>query len=116
MYTDNNWLTYVLHTAKLDAMGQYYIAGIDFYTFALSYKSAKANADADALSSTSWEDHDQHIEADIGWDSFQCETGYHLDRGVFLQYTGHWDLRYTGRSKKTCCWKIASQLRVKTLW
>ena len=37
VYTDNNPLTYVLTTAKLDAMGQRWIAGLSNYNFHIHY-------------------------------------------------------------------------------
>ena len=46
-YTDNNPLTYVLSTAKLDATGHRWIAN---YNFKIHYQSRKSNIDADALS------------------------------------------------------------------
>ena len=48
--TDNNPLTYVLTTAKLDATGQRWIAALSNYKFDLKYRSGKKNADADGLS------------------------------------------------------------------
>ena len=50
VYTDNNPLTYVLTTAKLDATGQRWIATLANYNFSLHYKSGKTNIEADALS------------------------------------------------------------------
>ena len=43
MYTDNNPLTYVLTTAKLDATDQRWIAALANYNFSLHYKSGKTN-------------------------------------------------------------------------
>ena len=48
--TDNNPLTYVLTTAKLDATGQRWIASLSGYNFSIKYISGKKNADADGLS------------------------------------------------------------------
>ena len=50
VYTDNNPLTYVLTTAKLDATGQRWIASLANYLFSLHYRSGKSNVEADALS------------------------------------------------------------------
>ena len=50
VYTDNNPLTYVLTSAKLDATGQRWIAALANYNFSLHYKSGKMNIEADALS------------------------------------------------------------------
>ena len=40
-YTDNNPLTYVLTSAKLDATGHCRVAGLANYNFALNYRSGK---------------------------------------------------------------------------
>ena len=48
--TDNNPLTYVLTTAKLDATGQRWIASLSGYKFSKTYRSGKKNSDADGLS------------------------------------------------------------------
>ena len=48
--TDNNPLTYILTTAKLDATGQRWIAALSNYDFNIKYRSGKKNVDADGLS------------------------------------------------------------------
>ena len=48
--TDNNPLTYVLTTAKLDAVGHRWLAELSTYDLELIYKSGKTNIDADILS------------------------------------------------------------------
>ena len=48
--TDNNPLTYVLTSAKLDATGHRWLAALSTYNFSLKYKSGKSNCDADGLS------------------------------------------------------------------
>ena len=48
--TDNNPLTYVLTSAKLDATGHRWLAALSTYKFSLKYKSGKSNCDADGLS------------------------------------------------------------------
>ena len=55
VYTDNNPLTYILTTAKLDATGQRWIASLAIYNFKIFFKSGKLNAEADALSCIPWE-------------------------------------------------------------
>ena len=55
MYMDNNPLTYVLTTAKLDATGQHWIASLANYDFKIYYCSGKLNIDADRLSRIPWE-------------------------------------------------------------
>ena len=48
--TDNNPLTYVFTTAKLDATEQRWLAELSNYNCSLSYRSGKRNLDADGLS------------------------------------------------------------------
>ena len=64
IYTDNNPLTYVLATAKLDMMGHRWIAGLANYNFYIHYKSGYSNVEADALSRIGWEKCDETIQAD----------------------------------------------------
>ena len=54
VYTDNNLLTYVSTTAKLDAASHCWVASLENYNFRLHYRAGKANIDADALSRVSW--------------------------------------------------------------
>ena len=54
VYTDNNPLTYVLSTAKLDACGHRWVAALANYNFNLHYKPGPSNIDADALSRMGW--------------------------------------------------------------
>ena len=49
VYTDNNPLTYILSSAKLDACGQRWVASLANYNFKLFYKTGKTNIEADAL-------------------------------------------------------------------
>ena len=55
VHTDNNPLTYVLTTAKLDAMGQRWVASLANYNFKVIYHSGKQNTDADTLSRILWD-------------------------------------------------------------
>ena len=55
VYTDNNPLTYVLTSAKLDAAGQRWVASLANYNFKIFYKCGKLNVEADALSRIPWE-------------------------------------------------------------
>jgi len=48
--TDNNPLTYVLTTAKLDAVGHRWLAELSSFNLELVYKSGRTNIDADTLS------------------------------------------------------------------
>ena len=63
VYTDNNPLTYILTTAKLDATEQRWVASLANYNFKLFYKSEKLNVEADALSHIPWENTQvEHME------------------------------------------------------
>ena len=64
VYTDNNPLTYVLTTAKLDAIEHRWITGLANYNFHIHYKSRKSNVEADALSRIDWEKGDETIQND----------------------------------------------------
>ena len=55
VYTDNNPLTHVLTSAKLDAMGQRWIASLANYDFKIFYRSGHLNVDADSLSRIPWD-------------------------------------------------------------
>jgi len=48
--TDNNPLTYVLTSAKLDATQHRWVADLANYNFTIKYKNGKTNCDADGLS------------------------------------------------------------------
>ena len=63
VYTDNNLLTYILTTAKLDATGQRWVVSLAKYNFKIFYKSGKLNMEADALLCIPWESTQvEHIE------------------------------------------------------
>ncbi len=50
VFTDNNPLTYVLSSAKLDATGHRWLASLAAYDFGIKYRPGSKNADADCLS------------------------------------------------------------------
>ncbi len=50
VYTDNNPLTYILTTAKLNATGMRWVAELSDYNFAIHYKPGPTNVDCDYLS------------------------------------------------------------------
>ena len=64
IYTANNPITYVLTTAKLDAMGHRWITSLANYNFHIHYKSGKSNVEADVLSRIDWEKGAETIQAD----------------------------------------------------
>ena len=51
---DNNPLTYVLTTAKLDATGHRWVTTLSNHTFSIIYKPGKGHKDTDALSHIKW--------------------------------------------------------------
>ena len=48
--TDNNPLTYILTTAKLNATGHRWLSALSTYNFTLQYRPGRSNIDADSLS------------------------------------------------------------------
>ena len=50
VYTDNNPLTYVLSSAKLNATGLRWIGELADFNFTIRYRPGKTNVDADTLS------------------------------------------------------------------
>lgn len=50
VFTDNNPLVYVLTSAKLDAVGQRWLASLADYNFSIHYRTRTSNIDADAMS------------------------------------------------------------------
>ena len=50
VYTDNNPLTYILTSTKLDATGQRWVTSLANYNFRIFYKTGKTNVEADSLS------------------------------------------------------------------
>ena len=54
VFTDNNPLTYIPTTAKLDPMGHRWVASLGPYHFNLHYKPGKLNSNADTLSRIDW--------------------------------------------------------------
>ena len=50
IYTDNNPLTYVMTSAKLNATGMRWVSDLASFNFVLKYRPGKENGDADGLS------------------------------------------------------------------
>ena len=65
--TDNNPLTYVLTTAKLDATGHRWLAELASFDFDIKYRPGKKNTDADTLSRLPAQKEDEYevITSDI---------------------------------------------------
>lgn len=49
LYADNNPLTYVLSTAKLDVAGHRWVGELADFRFSIKYRPGKVNMDADTL-------------------------------------------------------------------
>ena len=58
VYTDNNLLTYIMSSAKLDATAQWWVASLATYNFKIFYQSGKQNIEANALSWIEWSNND----------------------------------------------------------
>ena len=54
MYNDNNPLTYILTTAKLDTTRQRWVASLANYNFKIFYRNGKLNIEVDAISQIPW--------------------------------------------------------------
>ena len=55
VYTHNNPLTYILISAKLDAVGQRWVASLGPYNLSLHYNPGCQNTVADSLSRIPWQ-------------------------------------------------------------
>ena len=68
IYTDNNPLTCVLTSAKLDACGHRWVAKLANYNFTIRCRCGQSNGEADALSRISWPEvlSDEDINVDLG--------------------------------------------------
>ena len=67
VFTDNNPLTYVLTSAKLDACGQRWVAKLANYNFSIKYRCGVSNTEAGALSRIKWpEALSENIDIDNG--------------------------------------------------
>ena len=64
IYTDNNPLTYVLTTAKLDVIGHRWVASLANYNFHLHYCFGRNKVEADVLSRIDWGKDNQTIPAE----------------------------------------------------
>ena len=78
VYTGNNPLTYILTTAKFDAMGQQWVASLANYNFKLHCKYGEA----DALSCIPWKRDEDNLWLQC------CDRGCTADSSLFVAYTG----------------------------
>ena len=75
VYTENNPLTYIMTTAKLDATTQRWVAVLASYTLKIFYQGGKQTVEADALS---------HIELDKEYVAAVLEQGCCLESSLPL--------------------------------
>jgi hypothetical protein len=95
--TDNNPLTYVLSTAKVDATGHRWLADLSNFNFSIKYKPGPKNKDADALSRIVWSEQEVKsvlsgiIEPDVSpVHSMQQNVSFSCDSGVSVSTAGQW--------------------------
>ena len=81
--TDNNPLTYVLSTAKLDATGYRWLAAVSVYDFDLKYKRGVTHLDADGLSRRPHDppEEDEEYEKTMNDINWLVRRSSHLDSG-----------------------------------
>ena len=99
VYTNNNPLTYILTTAKLDASSHCWVTSLANYNFRLHYQAGKANIDVDALSRVSWpECMPENFGHQSEGDSCSCEgtTRGYLRKACFPIEAYSYDLHVMG--------------------
>ena len=69
VYTDNNPLTYVLTTAKLNAVGMRWVNELADFNFSIKYRPGKENVDSDYLSRRSMDIEELKAECTEQYDS-----------------------------------------------
>ena len=81
--TDNNPLTYVTTTAKLDATGHRWMAALSTYNFSIVYRAGRKNKDADALSRRPQQDEDVEAlpEQTVTREQFAAISGSMMGNG-----------------------------------
>lgn len=65
VWTENNPLTYILTSGKLDATGHQWVTSLADYSFSLHYCAGRMNINANALS---------HLTFQAAWDILQPEV------------------------------------------
>ena len=92
--TDNNPLTYVLTTAKLDATGDRWLSSISAYDFEISYRPGIRNGDADALSRLP----DTDAEETISTESVKAICGLVQSQPFVESLSCHTDIHHVMRN------------------
>ena len=117
VYTDNNHLTYILTTAKLDATGHNRVASLGPYNFSLHYKPGKLNSDADALSRIDWQSVGvQEVKATM--DLAQVDRSVIVEPSVFQEVTenvSNMKSLRTGDSTRKWQQRQQEDLEIKTI-
>ena len=74
VYTDNNPLTYVLTSAKLNATGHRWVAELADYNFTIRYRPGRSNSDADGLSRMplDMEEYMSHCSKEVSQDTISA--------------------------------------------
>lgn len=76
VYTDNNPLTHILSSAKLDATGQCWASALGQYDFDIIYRSGLNNVDADIMSRYPFEKLEDENKMEIDAKSVKTICGY----------------------------------------
>ena len=92
VYTDNNPLTYILTSAKVDATGQRWVASLANYDFTIHYQSGKQNVEADTLSRVKMEHDDVVVIKAIMAKGFNADTMVPYPFNPKMVYIGNIDL------------------------
>ncbi|XP_029968702.1 uncharacterized protein LOC115403829 [Salarias fasciatus] len=87
--TDNNPLTYVLSTAKLNAVGHRWLAALSTYDFDVQYRPGKHNIDADLLS-RNFPDDDAHLD----WETISQDGVKSICQRVSMPTSADGSVRY----------------------
>ena len=82
VFTDNNPLTYLLTTSKLDTTGQRWVGSLANYNFRLHHRSGKLNVEADALVRIPWEQEEALYTLDAVVIKAITNRGYNGDSSI----------------------------------
>ncbi len=128
VYTDNNPLTYIMSTAKLNAVGYRWVGELSDFRFDIKYRPGKMNVDADVLSrcpldinqyitecteelsseivKTTWEGTRAAEQKDVAWVAVlnqAQEDQLESDAGEVLGKLSHDELRKAQRLDPVIC-------------
>ena len=123
--TDNNPLTYVLTTAKLDATGHRWISELSMYNFEIKYRPGKSNAVTDSLSRM-YSGESKSVDKDTIQALFivVCMNGlvacvtvssatFPAEEVDAIQMVSHEEMRAAQRNKSKWLWRERSHLEIK---